>query len=242
MAGISVYRKTTSSVTLYLSGLDTTWEQGTRTVYWYLGSANGGIPTESAYTYANTTTLADRVSSGGHTTFVKLEAGTQYGVYCTVYHNSTLLGSFQGYVKTDAESGGGSTTNITKWSWNSSNGDATAIQTSMAYTAVVNKTEVSNFAYLVWNDIVDKVYELAFATVKFWDATYATYANTKMTSSDKTLTAVKFNSLRNNLELVGNNIGLGDKTGIDRVYPKDKVYGDYFTTLTEYINWCIENL
>ena len=92
MAGISVQSKTASSVTLYVSGLDTSWANGTRTVKWYL-TESGLIPTESAYDYTKSTTLADGVSSGGGVTFSGLEANHKYGILCTIYHGSTLLAS-----------------------------------------------------------------------------------------------------------------------------------------------------
>lgn len=124
---------------------------------------------------------------------------------------------------------------ITKWSWQASNGTATASITSTAYNAVVNKTAVTNFSYLVWNDLVDKVKEVLDYIGDTWSANYATYSNTKMTSSDKTLTASRFNSLRFN-------IGKHYSTGINDVAPNDDVLGRYFTTLTTCLNAWIDTI
>lgn len=137
------------------------------------------------------------------------------------------------------------TETVDKWSWSTSNGSATATQTSNAYDAVKNKKATTNFSHLVWNDMVDKVNEVikAYSSGKTWDSTYATYANTKMSSTPYYLTAVKFNSLRNNIEIVGNTyLNIGYKTGIEKVEAGDYVKGSYFITLADYINDCIDNL
>lgn len=122
---------------------------------------------------------------------------------------------------------------VNKWSWTASNGSATETQTKNAYNAVVNGTAVSNFSYLVWNDMVDKVLEIVTALGSGWNDYYAAYENTIIDSSDKTLTAEKFNSLRYN-------IGSNYSTGIDEVSKGDPVLGEYFTTLADCINGWID--
>lgn len=104
MAGISVASKTSNSVTLYISSLDETWNGATRTVNWYLGSAGGGIPTESVYSHKGTTSISGSPKTGGEITFNGLESGTQYGIYCTIYHGSNLLAELTGSVTTDTSS------------------------------------------------------------------------------------------------------------------------------------------
>lgn len=131
---------------------------------------------------------------------------------------------------------------ISKWSWSASNGSANASQTYAAYSALVNKEDTRNFSHIVWNDMVDKVWEIIQATTNWWDSGYASKDNTKMQSEPYELTATMFNSLRNNIELVGVDISLGYKTGISKVSPDDKVYGYYLTYLTTYMNDCIDNL
>ena len=136
------------------------------------------------------------------------------------------------------------TSTVEKWSWSASNGTASATDTSAAYNAVKNKQSTKNFSHLVWNDMVDKVYKVikAYSSSAGWDSSYASYENTKMNSAPYYLTAVKFNSLRNNIEIVGGWLKLGYRTDIGKVESGDYVYGEYFLTLADYINDCIDKL
>ena len=124
---------------------------------------------------------------------------------------------------------------IKKWSWTSSNGDATDAETSDAYYAVKNRTRVTDFSYVVWNDMVDKVKEILDEIGESWDTTYTTFGNAKISYANKTLTADKFNSLRSN---IGNNFS----TGIAKVWRGDVVYGSYFLTLADCINAWIDTI
>lgn len=127
------------------------------------------------------------------------------------------------------------TPSVLAWSWNKSNGIATASQTQKAYTAITSNGYVSDFSYKVWNDMVDKVKETLDACGDSWDSSFATYANTRMSSSDKVLTATKFNSLRHN-------IGSHETTGITTKYKDEYVYGKYFTILTDRLNTWINSI
>lgn len=367
MAGISVASTTSTSVTLYLSALQTAWQNGERTAYWYLGSANGGIPTESAYSKMETATIDDGVELGGEVTFRGLQPDTQYGVYCAIYHGSTFLADTEGYVTTDAEvevdtwnltkidlgtltsvyytdltfnlgryqvyrysftapysgyvtleSFGNIdarvylTTNpsfnyiggepfsyevyedgtrysiyhriekdttyylyfrgfdeddtglcdsgfwfdadqgatISKWDWYSSNGSASANVTLNSYYALYKDNPTSDFSHLVWMDMVDKAWEIIKVKTNWWDSGYADKNTTKNLTQNSDglyeLTAVAFNSLRNNIELIGNRSDvLGRKTGIGQVFAQNASYpvkAEYFLTLADYINDCIDNL
>ena len=105
----------------------------------------------------------------------------------------------------------------------------------------MNNGKLSDFSYLVWNDMVDKVKEILDyglengKTSYIWDETFCTYENTRIQPTDKTLTAQKFNSLRLNIDS-------RESTGIGEVKTGDIVYGSYFTTLTNTINTWIDNL
>lgn len=123
---------------------------------------------------------------------------------------------------------------VSKWNWGLSNGNASANATTAAYYAVMNKGYVSNFSYMVWNDLVDKVLEVLISKNLSWNNNFLTSSATKMSSGDKTLTAVRFNSLRYN-------IGLHYSTGISTVSRGDTVYGSYFITLTNCINNWIDS-
>ena len=132
-----------------------------------------------------------------------------------------------------------------KWDWQSSNGAATKEQTVLAYEAISNQRNTRQFSYLVWNDIVDKANELIVAYNLTWDGDdYATYYETKMSATGEHLTAKQFNALRNNIEIVGlHHAKLGYGTGIGVVVKDESiVFGEYFLTITDYINDCIDCL
>ena len=124
---------------------------------------------------------------------------------------------------------------VSAWSWSSSNGTASASQTKAAYTALTNNGSTSDFSYLVWNDMCSKVIEIENAAGLTWSTKYASYADTKMSSSDKVLTATRFNSLRYN-------IGRSYSTGINEVASGDTVYAWYFTTLARCMNEWIDQI
>lgn len=158
-----------------------------------------------------------------------LSANTAYYVVCSWSTSTSSMGFYNTLTFTTNKS-------VSKWDWNIANGDeATASQTKAAYNAVTGKGKVSDFSYLVWNDLVDKVYEVKQAAGKNWDNTYATYSATKMSYSNKTLTATRFNSIRHN-------IGIHVSTGISEVKTGDTVYGSYFITLANCLNTWINSV
>lgn len=127
------------------------------------------------------------------------------------------------------------TRSIAAWSWDSSNGNASAAQTRAAYSAITSNGYTSNFSYIVWNDLVNKVLEIYNATGGSWSSAYATASATRMTSSNKTMTALRFNSLKYNIQ---RNVS----TGISDKSAGDIVYGSYFVTLANKINVWINSL
>ena len=228
MAKITVSSKTANSVTLWVSSLDTSWSNGTRTVYWYIG-----IPNSGDYLQSKTSTIEDGVSSGGSVTFSNLTANTQYEIYCEIYHGSTLLASLEGLVTTSTSSGGGVSLDL--WSWTESNGTATVYETQEAYRALTQALYVKLFSHNVWNDMVNKVKATLDYIGAVWDNSYESYNDTLMTVSDRTLTASRFNSLRYN-------IGSHYSTGISEVQAGDEVNGDYLIMLGRVINLWLNSL
>ena len=114
------------------------------------------------------------------------------------------------------------------WSWTAS----TARR--KAQTALNNKGAVSDFSYTVWNELCEKVLEIRQALGSGWNSYYLTFAKTKMTASDKTLTAARYNSLRYN-------VGVSYSTGIGEVSSGDIVKGQiHFLNLTDKINEWID--
>lgn len=212
MAYIDIVSVTTSSIRVILRGLDAEYSKSDRVCTWYLDGVRKG-----------TTTLEAKVSSGGAYTFGKLSPGTEYLIAVEITAPSwDYTVNLDVSVETEAIS-------VEPWSWSHSNGSASDAQTKKAYSAVSNNGYLESFSYLVWNDMVDKVKEILDANGYLWNALYASYSATKMTSNDKSLTAKRFNSLRYN-------IGSWYPTGIEDVYQEDFVYGSYFIRLTDCMN------
>lgn len=194
------------------------------------------------YGYLSTTTSFD-ADEGGPTSYLTYDddtgagsnfkltyavtAGTTYYLWVRLY-DITDTGSCTVYVVPP-------TLDIDLWDWSVSNGSATAAQTQKAYTAITSRGAVSDFSYLVWNDLVNKVNDVKAEAGFSWNTKYLSLSNTLMTSSSKTLTADRFNSLRYN-------IGIHESTGLNEVYTGDEVYGWYFTTLTDTLNTWIADL
>lgn len=212
MAYIGVTDTTESSITVKLFGLDTNYASSDRVCTWFLDGSKKG-----------TSTLSANVSSGGTFTFKGLNAGTAYDISVSI----TAPG--WGYTVDLEETAETDAISIAPWSWSNSNGSASASQTKAAYSAIKNQGNLSDFSYLVWNDMVDKVKEILRAKGFYWNELYASYNDTRMTSGDRELTAKRFNSLRYN-------IGSRYPTGINTVYSGDTIYGWYFTTLTDCMN------
>lgn len=212
MASFKISSYTDSSVTIAVTGI-----QSGQTIRFYVREDPGNT-TAADKSYTASATYMTRTLSG-------LSPDTDYA--CNVKVDDSWIGTQ--YFTTESAS-----ILVEEWSWSSSNGTATSSQTSKALSAVKNKGSLLNFSYLVWNDLVDKVKEVQEAKGKSWMTKYASYGATKMSSSDKQLTATRFNSLRYN-------IGYYYSTGIPEVSKGDIVYGYYFTTLANCINqWIAE--
>lgn len=245
MANVYIESKTASSVVLVLDNLDDAWSNGTRTVIWYI--AKGYIPTSTDFDYWSPgEDIENYAPAGGTGTFSELEADTQYYVLCEVYYGSTLVGEFEGEFVTDSEYEK-PTVYIKPWSWYSSNGSASDIETFNAYATTTADAHTIVFDHKVWNDMVDKAHEIVLAVPGMWgwDETYASLNDTKFHSEPYILTADMFNSLRNNIEIAGSLLNLGYDTGIGRVYSYDRDYpvkAEYFRIIPDYINACIDRL
>lgn len=212
MAYIGTLSTSTSSIRVRIYGLDTSYAGNDRVCTWYLNGRRRG-----------TSKLRAKVSSGGDYSFTNLSPGTEYNIDVKITAPGwTITVELSTTESTDGVS-------VEYWSWTSSNGSASASQTRRAYSAVCNNGSLGDFSYLVWNDMVDKVQEIIDANGESWHTNYATYAETRMSAGDKTLTAKRFNSLRFN-------IGTRVSTGIYEVSRGDTVYGWYFETLANCIN------
>lgn len=170
-------------------------------------------------------------------TFSGLKANTTY-IVCLNWSTSTIGQGNVAYITVTTDS-----VNVAKWDWSianiSSSTGASASQTAAAYTALYNKSYVSGFSYKVWNDLVDKVVQVWHAQDGYFDTSILSYDATKMTPSDKVMTAARFNSLRNNIDL-GLKSNNASTTGLNTVSKGNIVYAGYFLTLATYINKWID--
>lgn len=211
---------TTDSISVRLVGINTDYPNNKVRVTFYVAGSQ-----VSSFTFAG-------VPSSGTTKWMTktgLKPGTRYSV--SIEAEDLVTGwsnSWSDRVTTDKIL-------VSAWSWSSSNGTASASQTKAAYTALTNNGSTSDFSYLVWNDMCSKVIEIENAAGLTWSTKYASYADTKMSSSDKVLTATRFNSLRYN-------IGRSYSTGINEVASGDTVYAWYFTTLARCMNEWIDQI
>ena len=211
---------TTDSISARLVGINTDYPNNKVRVTFYVAGSQ-----VSSFTFAG-------VPSSGTTKWMTktgLKPGTRYSV--SIEAEDLVTGwsnSWSDRVTTDKIL-------VSAWSWSSSNGTASASQTKAAYTALTNNGSTLDFSYLVWNDMCSKVIEIENAAGLTWSTKYASYADTKMSSSDKVLTATRFNSLRYN-------IGRSYSTGINEVASGDTVYAWYFTTLARCMNEWIDQI
>lgn len=159
-----------------------------------------------------------------------LSPGGRYEVRAFIVNSSGRVSATSNWITIDVPA-------IQRWDWTKSNGSATTSATITAYNSLYSGGRVSNFSYTVWNDMCDKTMEVLQYTGKTWSTYYGlTLAQTKMSASNKTLTAARFNSLRYNISRIY------PPPGITMVSKGDIVYASYFTTLTDSINIGIDNL
>lgn len=124
-------------------------------------------------------------------------------------------------------------TEVEEWNWTISNGSATAEQTYTAYRGITEFSDawwVGHFHYLVWNDLVNKAYEVITDRSGTWNTTYATLAETRMTASDTEITTKRWNSLWWNLaQYVSTGFSTAKVVG-------DKLYGEDLITIAQAVN------
>lgn len=163
-----------------------------------------------------------------HTDYISYKS--QHTLEDTLTENTTWVINYRG-VNSEGKRGAFGTSirvtlsQLSPWDWSISNGGASATQTQNAYTAVTTKGPLTDFSYLVWNDLCAKVKEYVEVKGFSWESHPLSYNNTIMTSSDKNVTADRMNSLRYNVWTGYNNVSAGDI-----------IYGSIFTELTESLN------
>lgn len=124
---------------------------------------------------------------------------------------------------------------VAQWSWTTSNGSASAIQTVAMYNAINGTRQLDGLSFLVWNDLCDKVNETAVTAGDSWLTSWGTLSATKMSSSSKALTAQRFNALKNN-------IGARISTGVQDAGIDSPIYWENFLTLATKLNAWISRI
>ena len=222
---IKVQAVTTEHITVYLSGLDENYDRADRYVDWYLYPE---ATKRGRSTIGKNATTSETFAFGG------LSEGTSYQIYGLVYWTDGSTGAWDNKQTELLTVTTTSSSKITKWYWTSSNGSATTSETQKAHTAVKNNGYVKDFSYRVWNDLVDKLNEYI---TKYhenrWSGVILSLSNTKMTESDRTLTADRFNSLRHEMNYACS-------TNYPMANTGDEVKGSYFTEITARLNDEIE--
>ena len=246
MAQIS-YSVTANSITAWISGLDTSYNQTTRSCYWILSIWGDGTTVQT-----KTSTIPNKVSSSSAVVFSGLSAGSSYALSVTI---SNITGSsdviLEAYKITTSQEPT-YVFPVSAWDWNKSNGVASASQTQKAYYAAKNKGYVSDFSYLVWNDMIDKVNAVCNAVATpfvtatgttgmsryGWDSSYGSLAATKMSSTDRTLTAQRYHAF-----LINVSRGRGKALiNPESIRSGGALYGVYLTDLMSvYLNEWIYN-
>lgn len=140
-----------------------------------------------------------------------------------VYHaTDSFSGTFRTlYAKLDME----------PWSWEHSNGEATTAMTQNAYQILMGNAPADGFSHYVWNDFVDKVYQMRTLTDGQWDlggGDYLGYQSCKVNAGDH-LSAAQYNSIKYQ-------IGSISPTDIADVSPGDKLTGYHIIHLADVLN------
>ena len=204
---------------------------GKLTALYITNDFGNGVDPDDGYPVPSWITLASGFGGGGGGIGYDVAAGTTYYLWIRLDNKGEV--SYDEVKLTIKPPG------VPLWSWNNSNGSASASATTTAYNALVNKGSLSDFNYLVWNDICSKVREIQLATYHLqWIIPHGglSYDDTHMNTSDKTLTAARFNTLRHNIDDILIHFGASYCTGLSDVQTGDIVRASYFTTITDTIN------
>lgn len=190
-------------------------------VYYRKTSSSTGTYYPSETTYLDLSSYSSR-----DYTFSGLDEETEYTI--NVRYASSSAGDNRDWLTAQTET---TKSSLVLWYWNASNGSATATQTSNAYTAVTSKGYTTSFSYLVWNDMCNKVKEVLDKKGYAWNTDYGlTLSQTLMSSSDKVVTAARWNTLNYNVRR------RYDTSSFQAVSTGDIVYGSYFTSLMTTVN------
>lgn len=186
-------------------------------------------------------------AGGSHTFVVKFRPDLEnYYYYYCVYAAYSSDGTGGGYYTGDDPTSESwfyweIPINLLTWSWSNSSGSwndqhgsASSVLLQSALSAVGNNGRTDSFSFSVWNDLVNWIiYNLQQLDISI---TYYNYVF--MSSTDKILTADRWNELRKLYNAVISEIG---GTYLNSVSRGDIVYGSYFINLVNNMNTAINN-
>lgn len=229
MAYISYDNITTNSAEITVTGLQVVNYK--RIFYFYLDDD-----------YKGSRSLAAKSEDDVYFTFRNLSAGTSYNIKVSVF--KVVSGQDDEWLTNIEDSFQTEEIPVLPWTWDDCQtiegdvGEASDLETMSAYSAITKQMETTEFSYKVWNDLCAKTREVRSARgSSSWRSDFLSYSDTLMSSSDKILTAERFNSLR---------INIGSMQDVSSIpYPVvkgEEVYGSYFLTLTNALNREIANL
>lgn len=206
--GITVVKTTATSVTVYVTGISQSYTKNDRyaeftcngTTYKKTASIPAGDGSNKTNLTSSTITLTD-------TSWVP---GRSYRLYARIYYSGGVTSDFSTFIDIPESggSGGGSGDSgddeekdeitVDPWDWNDYPDD---------FEALDEKQATTNFSYETWNALVNKVYKMREAYDDRYGTNYGSWdfgeglsrSKTKMSSSDKVLTATRYNSLKNNV-------------------------------------------
>lgn len=112
---------------------------------------------------------------------------------------------------------------LSAWDWTATT------DRQAAYAAITGQGKITAFKYTVWNELCAFVLEVLTSKSMTWSETYDTYANALMTSTDRAMTATRFNALLDNVNRLSASGVEGQRTG-------NKIYGSYFTAIADAVN------
>lgn len=240
------------SVTTYSTGPlvnSASYSGGYATVTW-TQAQGGGASTISGRVFISdgSSTVASVDVTANNMNITRVNTGTLKGG--TYYANVITWNSALNY---DGRYASGSRVSFEiasylLWSWSAANGSfnasaaatATLTQLNDAYTAITQHGKTTAFSWHIFNDLCHWVADLLSEAGGTWSDNYAALSGTYMTSSDKALTAIRWNSLSYNAQRAGS--ALGKTISFTARSKGDTVLGSYFTALVNNLNSAIEEV
>lgn len=139
------------------------------------------------------------------------------------------------------------------FSWEEQTGNATVEQLQKAYNAVISEGKTTDFSRVVWNDLVELLYQAIIQSGLTWIDSYGSVEDTKIISLYGKLTAKRFNAMTINIDTIINNawrwevnpyvLGYVARARFYGIAEKKKkgdyVYGWYIIILADVINLLI---